>query len=298
MSPSNAPRPAALGNDLHNIGQSTQHAMQNKQIELISRLGLVIRGIVYFVPGVLAVRWAMGQNQRSMSQSSAIDLIGQQPMGRAMLVVVAIGLAGYAMWGLVRAIFDPQGRGHAPTGIAQRFGYAMSAVAYLSLFYATVLLLTGGMSRVEQHQDMTFGLLARPFGAVIVVIIGLCWIFGSGIAQILVGWRREFERDLAVDQMSRSQRRWVLGFGRVGLIGRGTVFTVIGGLLVAIGLHLHASSNAGLDGALLELAHQPFGRALLAAAGLGLMAFGVYSAMCARWMRMHQNTGSAVPSPR
>jgi hypothetical protein len=42
-----------------------------------------------------------------------------------------------------------------------------------------------------------------------------------------------------------------------------------------------------MDGALLALARQPFGRMLLAAAGLGLVAFGVFSAMCARWMRMH-----------
>ena len=63
--------------------------------------------------------------------------------------------------------------------------------------------------------------------------------------------------------------------------------TIIGMLLVGVALHANTSHAEDMDGALLALAHQPFGRMLLATAGLGLVAFGVFSAMCARWMRMH-----------
>jgi len=61
--------------------------------------------------------------------------------------------------------------------------------------------------------------------------------------------------------------------------------TIIGMFLVATAFHDNPHHATGTDGALLGLLHQPYGRTLLGAAGLGLITFGVFSAMCARWMR-------------
>ena len=254
----------------------------------LSRLGLVVRGLIYFVPGAFALQWALGQHRQLLTQASTIDLIGHQPWGRALLVVVAIGLAGYAIWGMLRAILDPLRRGHSPMGIALRFGYLTSAIAYLGLLIATIRLLAGSLAHVEQHQDFTVGLLAHPFGRAALVVIGLCWIFGAGLMQVVAGWRRTFEKDLMLEHMSLNERRWATALGRVGLVSRGIVFTIIGVMLVAASLHSQTQSDMGLQGALMQLAHQPFGRTLLGAAGLGLMTFGLFSAMCARWARMHR----------
>jgi hypothetical protein len=74
--------------------------------------------------------------------------------------------------------------------------------------------------------------------------------------------------------------------GRIGIVVRAVVFAIIGIFLVATALHINPHHATGTDGALLGLLRQSFGRTLLAAAGLGLIAFGVFSAMCSRWMRM------------
>ena len=292
----NARVPGVLVYDLRRVGRFARDTSRRRWIERLSRLGLVIRGIIYFVPGALAMEWALGRARQSMTPASSIELIGHQPMGRLLLIVVAVGLAGYAIWGITRAVFDPLRRGHSLAGIAQRFGYATSGVAYFGLLAATIRLLTGSPSHAVPQQDWTVALLARPFGGVIVVAIGLCWIFGSGIAQVVTGWRKHFERDLVLERLRPFERRCAVVLGRVGIVSRGIVFTLIGVLLVAGALHLRSGSDSGLQGALLELAHQPFGRALLAAAGLGLMAFGAYSAMCARWLRMQQPAAPPVPS--
>ena len=297
MATSNVSRHGVVANDWQDAGPSGPRAARKRWIEWFSRPGFVIRGIIYFVPGVFALEWALGRGRQPMSQASTIDVIGHGPLGPVLLVVVAVGLAGYAAWGAIRAIYDPLRRGHSPVGIALRLGYAASALAYVGLLAATVGLLTGGMSQAGQHQDWTVWLLARPFGAVIVVAVGLCWIFGSGITQIVMGWRHTFERDLARDRMSHNERRWAIGLGRVGLVSRGIVFAIIGMLIVAAAFRVGSRSDTGLEGALLELAHQPFGHALLGAAGLGLMAFGSYSAMCARWMRMHRASAGPGSSP-
>ena len=294
MANSDAHPPVTLPASWRSASESARHATPRAWLDRLSRWGLVVRGVIYFVPGASAMQWALGHHGQPMTQAGTIEAIGQQPLGRVLLVVVALGLAGYAAWGAVRAICDPLHRGHRPGGIAQRIGYATSAAAYAVLLYATVRVLTGSQSHIAPRQDWSVTLLARPFGAPLVGAIGLCWIFGSGIAQIVMGWHRTFERDLALERMGRLERSWAIGLGRVGLVARGFVFTIIGVLLVAAAFHVVPHSTAGLEGALIELAHQPFGLALLGAAGLGLMTFGVYSAMCARWMRMGEPQSATV----
>ncbi len=296
MTLSGVPRPFAVARAGRSAGEKAREVAANPWIERLARFGHVVRGIIYFLPGALALKLALGQHGQTTTQAGAIDLIAQQPLGWLLLPAVAVGLAGYSMWGLVRAVFDPLRRGHSPVGLAQRFGYAMSAIAYAGLLAATLRYLAGALSHVAPAQDWTVGLLGQPFGALLVGIVGACWILGSGLPQIVEGWRAGFARDLALERMGARERRWAMRLGRVGSIARGIVFTIIGMLLVSAALHRSPLGEGGLDGALLALLHHPFGRSLLGAAGAGLMAFGIYSAMCARWMRMH-GTGSAPAPP-
>ena len=297
MALSGVPLPLQDAHARRKVGQKAREAAQNPWIEGLARFGLVVRGVIYFIPGALALSLALGQRGRATTQAGTIDLISRQPFGRFLLIAVAVGLAGYAIWGIIRAVFDPQHRGKSPLGLAQRFGYAFSAVAYAGLFVATLRYLTGSSSHVAADQDWTAGFLAQPFGALFVGLVGLCWIFGSGLQQIVQGWRAHFERDLALERMSARERRWATRLGRVGMIARGIVFTIIGLLLVAAALHRNPRGEGGLDGALLELTHHTFGRTMLGSAGVGLMVFGVYSAMCARWMRMRRRGEAPDATP-
>jgi hypothetical protein len=74
------------------------------------------------------------------------------------------------------------------------------------------------------------------------------------------------------------------------------VFAIVGIFLVASAFHANPHHSTGLDGALLGLARQPSGRTLLAAAGIGLVVFGVYSIMCARWMRIESRETASRPA--
>jgi hypothetical protein len=271
----------------HLAGRASSVAVGNPWIERLARFGLIVRGVIYVVPGVLALQLAVGTHGAAMTQTGAIEIIGHQPFGRVLLVAVAIGLAGYALWGVIRVVFDPLRKGRSPRGLAKRVGYATSALAYASLLFATLRYLGGALQHIAKPTDWTAGLVAKPFGAWLLGIIGLCWIAGAGISEIVRGWRGSFEEDLDLGRMGPTERRWAMGLGRFGIVARGAVFAIVGMLLVGAALHSNPRHTDGMDGALLTLARQPFGRALLAAAGLGLVAFGAFSAMCARWMRMH-----------
>jgi hypothetical protein len=278
---------AATPGAAHHTGHAASIVVGNRWFEGFARFGLVVRGVIYLVPGVLALQLALGSHGAATTQTGALEVIGHQPFGRALLVAVAVGLMGYAIWGVIRAVFDPLRHGQSPRGLAKRFGFAMSALAYTSLLVAALRYLSGSLAHIAQPYDWTGGLLAKPFGAWLLGIVGLCWIGGAGIAEIARGWRGSFEKDLDLERRGPAERRWAMGLGRFGIVARGVVFTIIGILLVGAAIHTHPHQAVGMDAALLALPRQPFGRMLLAAAGLGLITFGVFSAMCARWMRMH-----------
>ena len=287
MSHSSPPSPlATAAGAAHRTGHAASTAARNPWIEWLARYGLIVRGIIYIVPGVLALQLALGRHGAAMTQTGAIDMIGHQPFGRALLVAMAVGLAGYSLWGVIRVVFDPLHKGHSALGLAKRFGFATSALAYASLLVATLGYM-GALPHVAKPHDWSAALLAKPYGALLVGIIGLCWIAGAGIAEIIRGWRGSFREDLDLGRIGPAERRWAMRLGRFGIVARGVVFTIVGMLLVGAALHANPHHANGMDGALLALSRQPFGRLLLAAAGSGPIAFGVFSAMCARWMRMH-----------
>lgn len=64
----------------------------------LARLGLVARGVVYGVIGILSLKLALGSGGRTESQTGALQTIANQTFGSVLLIVLAIGLVGYAVW--------------------------------------------------------------------------------------------------------------------------------------------------------------------------------------------------------
>src|SRR5215208_2689373 len=81
----------------------------SRTFEWLARAGLVARGVIYAVIGVLAIKLALGDGGKTTNQNGALETIAKQPFGKTLLVLVAVGLAGYAIWRLVRAAI-----GHGP----------------------------------------------------------------------------------------------------------------------------------------------------------------------------------------
>jgi hypothetical protein len=60
---------------------------------------------------------------------------------------------------------------------------------------------------------------------------------------------------------------------------------LIGYFLIQTAIKADPNQTRGLDGALAELAKQPFGRVLLGTAALGFVAYGVYMYILARYRK-------------
>jgi peptidoglycan/LPS O-acetylase OafA/YrhL len=81
-------------------------------------------------------------------------------------------------------------------------------------------------------------------------------------------------------------KKAVILLGRLGYGALGVVFTIIGFFMIVAAVKFNSQQAKGLDTALGELLQLPFGRVLLGIVALGLIAYGVYSFVEARYRRL------------
>jgi hypothetical protein len=249
-------------------------------VELLARLGYTAKGVVYTVIGWLALMAAIGNGGKKTSAGGALATIAAQPFGQVLLGTMAIGLAGYALWRIVQALFDPQHKGTDARGIAKRIGYFISGIAYGGLALTAVRILQGTTKSGDsgKTQDMTARLLALPLGRLVVMGVGLVLI-GIGINSIYTAAKEKFQETLRWNEMSPTEQKWANIVGKIGYTAKGLVSVIIGGFLILAGVRSNASEARGLDGALKVLAQQPYGPWLLGIVAAGLVAYGLYSFM-------------------
>jgi hypothetical protein len=271
------------------IESTARAVLHNPWVEPLARLGYAARGAVYALIGILALQTAFGaRGQQETDTRSALQWVAQQ--STALLWLLALGLFGYALWRVVQGVLDPENKGSDPKGLAIRAGMVISGIIYGSLAYAAVRIASGsgsggGAAGSGGTQGFTADLMTKPFGRWIVAIAGLC-VIGSGLSQIWQGWTEKFRQKLKLQEMDPNEQKLALRTGKVGLIARGVVFLMSGWFLIQAALRFDPSEAQGLGGALEALARQPSGAWLLGLVALGLIAFGAYSILLARYRRI------------
>ena len=257
-------------------------------IERFARTGYVAKGIVYIVIGTLAARAAFGAGGRTTGSRGAMETIVEQPFGRVMLAVIAVGLLGYAIWQLIAAAADTERKGTEPKGLALRAGQAGRALIYASLALSAVRLTMGDRSGGGDDAaaaGWTARLMAVPFGRWLVALVGL-GIIGYGVYQLYRACAAKVRKHLDLWQASATEAEWIVRVGRFGIGARGVVFGIIGWFLIRAAMEYEPRRASGLAGALATLERQPYGPWLLGIVALGLIAYGLYQLANARYRRI------------
>jgi hypothetical protein len=251
--------------------------------EALARAGFVARGVIYGLIGILAVKLAIGAGGKTTNQSGALKTIAEQPFGKVLLILMAIGLAGYALWRITRALL-----GHGPedsdSGFERVAAFA-SGVAYALICAIAVEILLGSGSSSGSPKQPTAGVLGWPAGTWIVGIAGavLC---GVAAYQGYRGISRDFLNDSKTEKMSPAVRKWITWIGTFGHLARMVVFGLVGIFVIKAAVDYNPNKAVGLDGALAKLANHSYGSYLLGIVAAGLVAFAVYSLSDARYRRI------------
>lgn len=278
-------------------GAASEAASEAKQaargpwVERLGRAGLVAQGVSYGLVGALALMLALGLGGETESREGALRTLAGDAAGLAVLVALAVGFAGYAIWRLAQAIFDRDGEGTDGKGLAKRASRAGKAVIYAVLCFTTVQIVLDGRRSSSSgggeptEDSATAGVLGWPGGRWIVIGVGVA-ILGVAGYQVWRAFSEKFMKDMETSRLSPAAETTVKALGITGLLARGVVFGLVGIFLMKAALEYDADEAIGLDGALATLAGASYGSVLLGLTAAGLVAYGLFCVVQARYRRI------------
>ncbi|BDB43088.1 membrane protein [Mycobacterium kiyosense] len=256
---------------------------QNGVFEKFARAGFVVSGLLHLIIGYLAIRIALGAGGTA-DQSGALATLAARPGGPAALWLATAALLMLGLWRLVETFLgrsvDRDASRPAPgfTDRAKSFGIA---AVYLGFAYSAFGFAHGaGKSTGQQSSAMSARLMETTAGTVALVGCGV-GVVAVGAYHVYKGAGRKF-----VDDLNGKPGKLVRRLGVAGYVGKGVVLAAAGLLVVVAAWRSEPAKATGLDGALKTLGAQPFGMALLIAAGVGIITYGLYSFVLARSTKM------------
>ena len=267
-----------------------KHKMREAKpwIRRFGRFGYMTIGIVYGMIGVLAALAAFGPGGEMTGTSGVLQSISEMPFGEVALWIIGIGLFGYILWDFIKAFKDPDHVGTDAKGLIKRTGYFISGVIYANLSYGAIKLAshTGNAGSGDSEKTISIKLLEQPFGIWLVGIVGTI-IIGYGAYELYSGMKEKFMSEFKTFEMNNMERNVARIAGKMGLISRGIVLSMIGFFFIRTAYTNNPDESKGLGGALTELASQPFGKFLLAIVAIGLILYGVYQIIRGRYQHMN-----------
>ncbi|GAA4893293.1 uncharacterized protein DUF1206 [Stackebrandtia albiflava] len=260
------------------LSGTARRAADHPALSLLAKVGFAARGVLYALLGILAIQVAFGGGGKEADKSGAIHLVAAQPLGEVLLWVMAVGLAGLAVWQFGEAVFGG-GRARDRVESGGRF------VVYLLLVFSILGLLIGGKkaaSTDSQSRDATRALFELPGGPFLVGVVAL-GVIALGCYWMYQGWTREFMKDMRVT--TPEARKTITRLGVAGHVARGVVAVAAGILIGRAAVTYDPEEAVGIDGALKALADTPAGPVSLVVVAVGLVLFAVYCFAESRWHR-------------
>lgn len=255
--------------------------------ETAARVGYGARGFVYVSIGALALLSAFDLGGRLMGTQGVAFWLAQQPFGRVWLVALGLGLWAFVGWRILQSVFDADREGRSARALVTRAGQALSGLFYGLLAAGVFELLDEVGSRmgaedVAENREKAAILLALPFGDLMLMTVAAV-IAGVGVGNVVKGLRSDFADTLAC---SPKWCRRLSRLAQAGYVARGVAYMPLAILIGLAGWHARAAEVTGMAGSFQALRDQPGGPVLLALCAAGLVAFGGFAFVEARFRRI------------
>jgi Domain of Unknown Function (DUF1206) len=251
----------------------------------IARVGYVAKGVVYATIGVLAMREALGEGGSTSGPVGAMRSMGPNPLDGVLLLVLAAGLVGYAMWKLVQGITDPDDKGSDAHGILRRVGYVGSGVIHGGLAFTAAQSIFGAEDTSEDAMALSVMAYQPPLGSILVGLVGL-GVICVGLYQLYAAYGAKFRDELCLNRMGNAKDGWVTFAGCVGTVARAIAIEVAGAFVVLAAYQSDPTEVRGLGEALETIQRQPLGSYMLGIVAAGLLIYGSFMLLVARYRRI------------
>lgn len=277
-----------MGTTTDDIARSASDAAEDAApwVERLARVGFVAKGVLYGTIGLLALSAAIGNGGGATDTQGAMGRVVQAPFGRVLMAIIAIGLLGYAVWRVVQGIADPEHRGTDAKGIALRSSFVARGITHGALAFTAAATAMRGSEQGgngERSEDMASRLLDVPGGRWLLLAVGV-GVVAFGLYQVYRAAVAKLSKQLDQGRMSAETGRWVIAVSRFGIAARGLVFGSIGFLVARAAWRHNPNDAGGIEDGLRKL--MDLGRWPFAAIAVGVIAYGVYELLNARYRRI------------
>jgi hypothetical protein len=255
-------------------------------IEKLARLGFVSKAVLYITAGALALAAAIGAGGQATGSRGAMLTVLSAPFGKTLLVIIGIGMFGYAAFRVVEGIMDPEGRGRGAKGIAMRVRSIGTGIIHAGLGLSAIRIAMGDLSAArdgEQSRHWAARALSSDAGKLALWAVALSLV-AYGLHQLYCAYKAKLDKRLAIGRLSSATRRLIIGVSRFGIAARGVVFGMAG-VLVVRAVQSHDARQVGGPGEALKALTQ-YGKVPFAIIAAGLVAYGIYQIIEARYRRI------------
>ena len=176
-------------------------------------------------------------------------------------------------------------------GVATRVRNGFSACLYAGLALTAALLAAGRTGHAHADKDaetraVSARLLATPFGRPILIAIAAGIVIAAGVELVRAFGPNDARKRLRIEGMTARQCKLMSALGRIAYVARATVLAACGYFLARGAIHRAPRETRGPAGAMRAVWELPHGDIWLALIAAGLVAFGVYAVLEARWRRV------------
>lgn len=264
---------------------SINPAARRNGIKGLAKAGLTAKGLVYLILGVLALMGALhigGKSASKADKNHIFSFLDDSFAGQYLLPLLVIGLICYCIWRSIegtRAIQD--GKKH----YAKAARYFASALVYLFVAVSAAKeFLDKPTKGGDGKQELASNLLSQPFGHWLAGAVALVFA-GIGIYQLYYAWSEKYKKHVQNMNKQTNSAQILLATGKVGYTARGIVWLIIA-YLMSRAAFTGRSKDAGDTGKAFSFIEQSTaGSIWLAAIAIGLIAYGVFSFVRARYER-------------
>lgn len=276
-----------MGTLTSNLSHSSVNS--EKWVGRLAHWGFAAKGVVYVLIGALAIMAALGRDQQGADRNGAAQLIFEQPFGKVLAILLVIGLAGYVIWRLIEGIKDPHHRGSDSKGIFQRVGYVLSGLVYGAFAFSLARVISGAGQSTggNSKKSLAVKVLSTDWGPYALAVVGLL-AMGIGLRYLYKAYKNNFVRQLNVHGVQSRVKKWISRIGQIGYASRGIVWLIIGFFAVRAGITSNAGEVKDSQGAFAFI-EQTTGSVVLLVIAIGVVAYGVYMLVKAKYYRVRLN---------
>ncbi|WP_308914950.1 DUF1206 domain-containing protein [Jannaschia sp. LMIT008] len=250
----------------------------------IMRAGYAGRAITYTAIAGLSLLaiWRGGQAQGT---GGTLRDLAAQTWGVVVLCLIAVGLLAYGIWRGIDAAEDLEEYGTDAKGLISRAGMIVTGLIHAAIgAFALSLVLGRGSGGGEDGggggaiAQGVGAILEWPGGRFLVGFAALCTL-GAGVYYVVKGAKSTYRKHLQANPFTRNADTAL----KAGVISNGIIILIIGGFLGAAALSGSEAEAGGMQQAFEWLRSQPFGRILVVAICVGLLAFAFFCAVNAAY---------------